>query len=166
VSVTIYTFAALGNSGQLIKENADGTSDLKVRVVCSAGTYVRTLAEDFGKLLGVPAHLAELRRVRAGDFLVTDAATLEQLKESVEEASLGTILLPSQAALSRLPFVHLSAQDAQKARHGMAISYLARVWNEGENVALIEEQERLVGVASYDLQRQLLQPRVIVVADN
>lgn len=165
VGVTIYAFDPLGEAGQLLKENAEGTSDLKVRVVCSAGTYVRTLAEDFGKLLGVPAHLAELRRIRAGDFLVTDATTLEQLKQIVEEGSIGTKLLSPKAALSRLPFVHLSNEDAQKARHGMAISYPAD-WNEGANVALFEEHERLIGVASYDLQQLLLKPRVIVAADN
>ena len=166
VGVTIYTFDALGEVGQLLKENLDGTFDLKVRVVCSAGTYVRTLAEDFGKLLGIPAHLAELRRIRAGDFLVMDATTLEQLKENIEEASLGTILRPPEAALSRLPFVHLSMQDAQRARNGMAISYLAENWSEGEKVGLTDEQQRLIGVASYDPQQQLLQPRVVVVADN
>ena len=51
-----------------LKDNRDGTFDFDVRVACSAGTYVRTLAEDFGKRLGVGAHLAELRRTRVGDF--------------------------------------------------------------------------------------------------
>jgi tRNA pseudouridine55 synthase len=166
VCVTIYAFEALGESGQLLKENADGTLDLKVRVVCSAGTYIRTLAEDFGKLLGVDAHLAELRRIRAGDFLVSDADTLEQLKQKVDEGSIGAILLPPEAALSRLPFVHLTTQDAQRARHGMAISYPAQDWCEGQKVGLKDDQKRLIGVAAYDPQEQMLQPRVIVVADN
>jgi len=164
ICVTISAFEALGNGDQLLKENPDKTMDLKVRVVCSAGTYVRTLAEDFGKLLGVGAHLAELRRTRAGDFLVTDATTLERLKRIDDEGFLGTILLPPEAALSRLPFVHLSAQDAQRARHGLAISSPASEWTEGDRVALLDEKQRLIGVASYDAER-LLRPRV-VVADN
>lgn len=166
VCVTIYAFEALGEGGQLLKENADGTLDLKVRVVCSAGTYIRTLAEDFGKLLGVDAHLAELRRIRAGDFLVSDANTLEQLKQKVDEGSIGAILLPLEAALSKLPFVHLSTQDAQRARHGMAISYLAQDWCEGQKVGLTDDEKRLIGVAVYDPHEQMLRPRVIVVADN
>ena len=166
VCVTIYAFEALGESGQLLKENADGTLDLKVRVVCSAGTYIRTLAADFGKLLGADAHLAELRRIRAGDFLVSDANTLEQLKQKVDEGSIGAILLPPEAALSRLPFVHLSTQDAQRARHGMAISYPAQDWCEGQKVGMTDDQKRLIGVAVYDPHEQRLQPRVIVVADN
>ena len=166
VCVTIYAFEALGESGLLLKENADGTLDLKVRVVCSAGTYIRTLAEDFGKLLGTAAHLAELRRIRAGDFLVSDANTLEQLKQKVDEGPIGAILLPPEAALSRLPFVHLSTQDAQRARNGMAISYPAQDWCEGQKVGLDDDEKRLIGVAVYDPHEQMLQPRVIVVADN
>jgi tRNA pseudouridine55 synthase len=162
--VTVYAFEALGKGSELLKVNPDKTLDLKVRVVCSAGTYVRTLAEDFGRLLGVGAHLAELRRIRAGDFKVRDAATLEKLKQAVDESLLATILLPPEAALSRLPFLHLSRQDAQHARQGMAISSPASEWTEGDNVALFDENHRLIGVASYGGEN-LLRPRV-VIADN
>jgi tRNA pseudouridine55 synthase len=165
VSVTVYALEPTGDRSHLIIRNADGTADLKVRVVCSAGTYVRTLADDFGRLVGTPAHLAELRRTRAGDFAITNAITLEQLKQTVDEGLLGTILLPVEAALSRLPFVHLSMQDAQRARHGMAISYPAQDWGEGERIALTDEQNQLIGVASFDAEQQFLQPRVVVVAD-
>ena len=69
VRVCIYKFEAIPvaskPTSELLKDNLDGTFDFKVRVVCSSGTYVRTLAEDFGKQLGVGAHLAELRRTRA-----------------------------------------------------------------------------------------------------
>ena len=68
VRVCIYKFEAIKPTGELLKDNLDGTFDFEVRVACSSGTYVRTLAEDFGKRLGVGAHLAELRRTRVGDF--------------------------------------------------------------------------------------------------
>ena len=73
----------------MLNENDDGTRDLKVRVVCSAGTYIRTLAEDFGKQLGVGAHVAELRRTRAGQFKIEDAITLDRLNEEAQSGSLG-----------------------------------------------------------------------------
>src|SRR5437870_2540080 len=78
VPVTISAFEAIERDGKLLRENEDGTRDLAVRVACSAGTYVRTLAEDFGKRLGLGAHLAELRSTRAGCFKITGANTLEQ----------------------------------------------------------------------------------------
>src|SRR6266851_6844283 len=51
VRVCIYKFEAIKPTGELLKDNLDGTFDFEVRVACSAGTYVRTLAEDFGKRL-------------------------------------------------------------------------------------------------------------------
>lgn len=51
---------------------------LKFRVVCSKGTYIRSLAHDFGKALNSGAHLAELRRTRIGDFRVDDALSPEE----------------------------------------------------------------------------------------
>src|SRR5713101_1885046 len=75
--VTVREFEALAAGGPLLETHAAGTCDLSVRVVCSAGTYVRALAEDFGQRLGVGAHVASLRRTRAGRFSVADATTFE-----------------------------------------------------------------------------------------
>ena len=58
VHVTIHSLEVDGRIPKW-KENDDGTTDIRLRVTCSAGTYVRTLAEDFGRQLGVGAHLAE-----------------------------------------------------------------------------------------------------------
>jgi tRNA pseudouridine55 synthase len=140
-----------------------------VRVVCSAGTYIRTLAEDFGKLLGVGAHLAELRRTRAGDFLLKDASTLEQLQQIVDEGSLQTILLAPDAALPRMPFVHLNASDAQRARHGMAIPMEvvpAGIWADGERVRIRDNQGNLMAIGIYDQARRLLHPHVVLAAER
>lgn len=52
-------------------------SELKFRVVCSKGTYIRSLAHDFGKALNSGAHLSELRRTRIGNFEVENALTPE-----------------------------------------------------------------------------------------
>jgi tRNA pseudouridine55 synthase len=169
VSVHVYTFMPTKSGGQLLRDNADGTVDLTARVVCSAGTYIRTLAEDFGKLLGPGAHLAELRRTGAGDFLLRDARTLEQLKQIVDEGSLGTILITPDAALSRMPFVHLSASDAQRARHGRAIPMKvvsAEIWADGEKVRMRDKEGNLLAIGVYDQAERLLQPHVVVAAER
>src|SRR5688572_33281238 len=92
VQVCIHELAAIRPDGELMKDNFDGTLDFHVRVVCSAGTYVRVLAEDLGNRLSVGAHLAELRRTRPGEFRVTTAVTLEQLNTSLAAEASGTIL--------------------------------------------------------------------------
>src|SRR3989454_7890207 len=105
VRVTIGKFESMSHNDRLLQENNDGTRDLKVRVVCSAGTYVRVLAEDFGERLGIGAHLAELRRTRAGDFKIEDAITLERLSELTESDSIERALISPDSAVSHLPVV-------------------------------------------------------------
>jgi tRNA pseudouridine55 synthase len=166
VNIIIHAFERSTPAGPLLKNNHDGTTDFAVRVVCSAGTYVRTLAEDFGKLLGIGAHLAELRRTRAGEFAIKDAITLEQLKEFVDDESLSKILLPPEAALSHLPFVHLSADEAQRARNGMAITLSGNTFADGEKVGMRDEHGVLLGVGTYDEEHQLLHPRVVLSSEN
>ncbi|MFN4973097.1 MAG: tRNA pseudouridine(55) synthase TruB [Bacteroidota bacterium] len=56
------------------------------RVVCSKGTYIRSLAHDFGKALGAGAYLYELRRTRSGNFQVSDAIGVEQCVARIQEA--------------------------------------------------------------------------------
>jgi tRNA pseudouridine55 synthase len=57
--------------------------EVDFRVVCSKGTYIRSLANDFGKALGSGAYLSALRRTKIGDFNVDNATTPQEFKESL-----------------------------------------------------------------------------------
>ena len=162
VRVCIHEFTAIKFDGELIKDNLDGTFDLRARVVCSSGTYVRTLAEDFGKRLSVGAHLAELRRTRVGDFQIEDAVTLDDLKTSFAEEAIGSLLVPPGAALSKLPFVHLSPQDVRNVSHGRELKIEGSNWVDGENVKMCDAEERLIAVGRYDATEQILHPHLVL----
>ena len=162
VRVCIHEFTAIKTDGQMIKDNLDGTFDFRARVVCSSGTYVRTLAEDFGKRLSVGAHLAELRRTRVGDFNVENAITLDDLRTSFAEEALGSLLVPPGAALSKLPFVHLSAQDVRNVTHGREIKVEGSDWVDGENVKMCDAEERLIAIGRYHAAAQALHPHVVL----
>src|SRR5215218_7671075 len=144
VRVCIYDFAAIRPEGQLIKDNFDGTFDFHARVSCSSGTYVRTLAEAFGKRLYVGAHLAELRRTRVGDLTIDQAITLDELKIHFGEESMGSILLPPGTALSRLPSVHLSAEDVRRASYGREVEVIDSGWTDEQNVTMYDAAEQLI----------------------
>ena len=161
IRVCIHEFTAIRPEGQLIKNNLDGTFDFHARVSCSSGTYVRTLAEDFGKRLYVGAHLAELRRTRVGDFGIDQAITLDELKIHFGEESIGAILLPPGAALSGLPSVHLSGEDVRRANHGREVKVPESEWAEGENVRMYDADEQLIGVGRYDTSARSLHPHVV-----
>jgi tRNA pseudouridine55 synthase len=154
------------DGGAWLRPNDDGTCDVRARVVCSAGTYVRSLAERLGELLGTGAHLAALRRTRAGEFLVSDAQTLDELQTKTEDGAAAEILLPMKAALSGMPALHLSTREAQKVRHGAptAAPEPAPGWPDGGHVSLFEEAGGLLAVGAYDAARALVRPRVMLAA--
>ena len=89
----------------------------RLRVCCSKGTYIRTLAEDIGEVLGCGAHLTALRRVAVGALSVADAVSLDQLIELPEDQR-ATLLLPPDALLQTLPAVHLDDEATLRFAHG------------------------------------------------
>ncbi|MBI4910150.1 MAG: tRNA pseudouridine(55) synthase TruB [Acidobacteria bacterium] len=85
-------------------ELLDLTADsLRVRVHCSAGTYLRSIAHDLGKRLGCGAFLEELQRVTSGDFTIAQSRTLPELEELSQQGRLAEILVPSSRLLPEFP---------------------------------------------------------------
>jgi len=164
--VCIHEFEAIKPTGELLKDNLDGTFDFEVRVVCSSGTYVRTLAEDLGKRLQVGAHLAELRRTRVGDFHIQQAHNLEQMKVSVAEEALSSLMLPTDAALARFPLMDLSAEDVKRVQNGRTVSVSNTKWSDRERVRMRDEQGNLIAVAEFDAASQSLHPSVVIAGEN
>jgi tRNA pseudouridine55 synthase len=165
VRITVSQFTALNGDGDLLTQHDDGTCDLAVRVVCSAGTYVRTLAEDFGRRLSLGAHLAALRRTRAGEFKIEDALTLESLAEVAESDSWAQALISLDAALSHLPYRELSTDDARRTSHGIELPHDGEhrsSWADGQPVRLRDAEGRLLAVGIFDQARQTLRPKVVV----
>jgi tRNA pseudouridine55 synthase len=95
-------------------------SELRLRVLCSKGTYVRVLAEDIGEALGCGAHLSALRRTASGRLRVEDAVTLERLGEMSAAERRGRVL-PLPALLEGLPRAELDAAEETRLRHGQAL---------------------------------------------
>lgn len=93
--------------------------DITLDVTVSRGTYVRTLAHDLGETLGCGAHLVALRRVESGPFQVDEALSCDRSSGNDAAAFRGRALPPEQA-LSFLPRVKLSDEEAEPLRHGRA----------------------------------------------
>jgi tRNA pseudouridine55 synthase len=169
VRVTVNQFEALPSDGSLLKPNEDGTSDLAVRVVCSAGTYVRTLAETVGERLGVGAHLSELRRTRAGQFKIADAITLDRLSEVAQSGLIEQVLLSPDAALTHLPFLNLDAERAHSVRHGIDLqieAVMADGWSTGQPVRMRSTDGQLIAVGIYDENRGIVHPGVVIASGS
>jgi tRNA pseudouridine55 synthase len=89
----------------------------RLRVTCSKGTYIRTLAEDIGRALHCGAHLTGLRRVVVGDLTLASAVSLETLNALAEDERVHH-LLPPDALLQSLPVANLDGPAAARFTHG------------------------------------------------
>jgi tRNA pseudouridine55 synthase len=125
----------------------DGIAVARVAVRCGKGTYVRTLAADLGRALGVPAHLATLRRTEAGPFVLAEAIPLEEVERlaATDRAGLEARLLPPAEALRTLPAVRLASRDARDLGQGRALGIataptgLCRALDEGGRLLAVCE---------------------------
>jgi tRNA pseudouridine55 synthase len=105
------------------EEPRDGLARARLLVRCGKGTYVRTLAADLGRAVGVPAHLTSLRRTSASGFALSQATPLEDLLRLGAEAPdrLAERVIPLVAALDFMPAVALSSEQARDVAHGRAV---------------------------------------------
>ena len=98
-AITVYAIDYLGSPAK---------DEYRLRVSCSKGTYIRTLAEDIGKALGLPATLSALRRTRAGAFAIAQAHTLPEILQAAAEGRAEDWVLDADAAFPSLPALTVS----------------------------------------------------------
>jgi len=92
--------------------------EARIRVHCSGGTYIRSIAHDLGIVLGCGAHLRELRRLAAAEFTIEQALTVTQLQALAAEGRLGEILIPVANMKPEFPGVFLDDSTVGQVRHG------------------------------------------------
>ena len=136
-----------------------GDSLFTIRVVSSAGTYIRTLAEDIGKALGIGAHLQSLRRTRVGNCVLGQAVTLEQLAEISATGKLSDVLIPMAKSLL-LPAVQINETEKGLVQHGRAVQRAGQ-WRSGEKLKLVNNDE-LIAIAEFNAATKILQPKVVI----
>ena len=136
-----------------------GTWNMKLNVCCSAGTYIRTLAEDIARAAGSAAHLAELRRTAAGSFTIDQAITLDELQQLDDPT---TVLIPLEAAVSHLPKFTLRDDRVAKTRNGMSTRTFDFECAEGEPVSMMTESGELIAIGYYNAAEKVVQPKIVL----
>jgi len=120
---------------------------LPFTISCSSGTYIRSIASELGEMLGCGAHLESLRRVRIGDFHVSDAVPLERFEEM---SPVDRLAPPHAIPLSRVNFpferVRLASLETWKIRKGQSIPARGVVSKEGDWVALVGPADEMVAL--------------------
>jgi tRNA pseudouridine55 synthase len=161
VKITISSFHPIEIDGQTLSMRDDGTADLFVHVVCSAGTYVRVLAEDLGTQLGVGAHLAALRRTRAGRFPIESAITLTELAELAKTTSIDDKVIPLDATIGHLPAIVLNENDVRRVTNGVQVEFDSDHADQ-QRLRLQNISGELLAVGIYDAARRIVHPDVVL----
>ena len=104
---------------ELRLERLEG-NELEFSVLCSKGTYVRTLAEDISEALGCGGHLIALRRTGIGEFSLDDAHTMAQL-EAMDAAQRDACLMPLDRLVQDLPRLELDEVQASRLAQGQKL---------------------------------------------
>jgi tRNA pseudouridine55 synthase len=153
VAVTVYGIEVLSFDGRSVR----------VRVRCSAGFYVRSLAHDLGECLGMGAILEALVRTEAAGFRVEDALPFASLVTAPRE-TVRAAVQPMASLLTNLPGVVLTPQGVEWARHGRPLPPRLIVGDAATSVSLVRllgTDGELVGLAARGGAPGLLQPAVI-----
>ncbi|MBL0166225.1 MAG: tRNA pseudouridine(55) synthase TruB [Propionivibrio sp.] len=137
----------------------------RLRVNCSKGTYIRTLAEDIGNALACGAHLTALRRVSVGALQIADALTLDQLN-ALSEGDRTHCLLAPDTLLQTLPAVHLDTAATLRFSNGNPVSIAVSI--EGRVMATpgkcrVYGDQGLLGLGEFDASGNV-HPRRLVCA--
>ncbi|UTZ35537.1 tRNA pseudouridine(55) synthase TruB [Vibrio campbellii] len=148
--------------------------EVEMEVHCSKGTYIRTIVDDLGEMLGCGAHVTMLRRTGVAKYPYEKMVTLEQLNELLEQAHrdevapkelLDPLLLPMDTAVEDLPEVNLNAELTNLVQHGMPVQVLGAP--EGTPIRMTSGENKLfIGVAEVNDDGKVAPKRLVVFRDE
>jgi tRNA pseudouridine55 synthase len=147
-----------------------GAEHADIQVRCGRGCYVRSIAHDLGRALGVPAHLEALRRISIGPFDVSDAADLDELESALRDGPGQVAALPGvrslPSALRSFPALNVRRTFESAIGHGAQPEArffvdVARV--SGPHRLLSEDGRRLLAVAVSEGRLQFARVRLLRV---
>ena len=137
---------------------------LTLEVHCSKGTYIRTLVDDLGEVLGCGAHVTMLRRTAVADYpteKMLDWNALQSLAAQQDLSLLDTLLLPMDTAVAKLPTLTLNESQAQGVGFGQRVKFDNSNRLQGQ-VRLFSHENRFLGVAVID-ENNVIRPQRLVV---
>ncbi|MFC3022482.1 tRNA pseudouridine(55) synthase TruB [Vibrio zhugei] len=148
--------------------------EVEMEVHCSKGTYIRTIVDDLGELLGCGAHVIYLRRTGVANYPYERMVTLEQLNELVEQAQsqeiapkdlLDPLLLPMDTAVESLPAVYMTGEQIDKVQHGQSV-IVANTPNDGMVRMLGGDDQLFLGVGQVTEPGNIAPKRLVVYTQS
>lgn len=158
---------------EIILHRFDG-DEIEMEVHCSKGTYIRTIVDDLGEMLGCGAHVTMLRRTGVAKYPYEKMVTLEQLNELLEQAHrqeiaprelLDPLLMPMDTAVEDLPEVNLIPELADMVQHGQPVQ-VSGAPTEGSLRLTMGEERLFIGVGEMNNDGKIAPKRLVVFRDE
>jgi tRNA pseudouridine55 synthase len=143
-TITVYGITTLG---------FEGANAVRVRIACSEGTYIRTLCEDIGAALGVPAHMGALVREASGPFVLYEALRIEEIADDPQ----GALIAPEH--IIPFPTIVLDLRGSADFRAGRVVPLPEGA--PAQHVFVRDHSRTLVGVG--EAHGAMLAPRKVFV---
>jgi len=133
------------------------TAEFAMRV--SAGGYVRSVAHELGEMAGCGAHLASLRRTRAGAFSLENAVTMDEMAQFAEAGTLAQHMPHLRSLLPEMPAVTIDTETAARIRNGMAVN--VPEFSTSERVKIFSSQTELLAIGKR-IAGTLVHPEIVM----
>jgi tRNA pseudouridine55 synthase len=133
---------------------------LTIDVTCGRGTYIRSLARDIGLALNSRGHVSQLERTRYGLLDINDSLDLDELESLGTEDAVKNNLLPMSVALSHLPVIELTMDEASAVVHGGSI-YRQDTSSESNTWRAYDKNGNLVALLVADHNNKQFKPRKV-----
>lgn len=151
--VTIYSLQLLDDREQFEGEEIT----FKIKIACSKGTYIRTLAVQIGELLGYPAHMASLVRTKSGTFIEEKCFKLHEVEKFMEEGTIHDIIFPVEYALSSYPFIEITEQNEKQILNGQVLP-MHSLLTEHDKIVFTKDSKAIAVYIQHPGKMDLMKP--------
>ena len=153
------------NSIELISEISydNQTCKFEIEVECGKGTYIRTLATQIGELLGFPAHMSHLIRLKSGGFSLEQAIKLDELRQIVEQDKLQDVLLPLEYGLNGLEKTTINDEEiVKRIQNGQKIEKQLIADHQFEGIFVVWYGDKAIAIMdTYEKNNALYKPKKV-----
>ncbi len=133
-----------------------------MRVLCSKGTYIRTLCDDIGAKLGCGGTMESLKRTKVGEFGIAEALTLSELQERKDAGTLSECVRSVDDCFSQCPALHVTKEHEKLLENGNpfypSFTVEKKKYPSGDRVRVYKEDGSFYGIYAYDDTRHMYKP--------
>lgn len=128
-----------------------------IRIQCSKGTYIRTLAVQIGQLLGFPSHMSKLVRTASGNFTKENCVKIIDVERAVAEGTVEQMILPIETALSAYPFIEMDESNEKQILNGQVLK-LHSLLNENEKIVFSRNGKAIAIYKKHPTKSGMMKP--------